>query len=89
MRPSTVAFHALWDAHPVHPQVDRNTDERYKFVFRPADGLVTFSAIDPASASLGDCPAQPEVTFESKMTDEPQETLYAAIGMEVNGVFFH
>jgi hypothetical protein len=31
---------------------------------------------------------EPGVTFRSVMTDTPQETLFAAVGVEQNGAFF-
>lgn len=76
MIPSTINADVVWEA--TSNSVERISDTTNEFVFdlRLAEAQVHWSA------------TQPGVTFDSVETETPQETLYAAIGVERNGRFF-
>lgn len=77
MKPSTVRFDATWQAQAGPPEVARDEENRFEFRHRRAEGFVSF-----------DSTTQPGVSFHSVETSTPQETLFAAIGVERNGIFF-
>jgi hypothetical protein len=75
-KPSTVRFEATWSARRGPPERLRDETNRFEFRHRLADGVVRFAST-----------TQPAVSFRSVETSTPQQTLFAAIGTERNGVF--
>ena len=76
MDPATIQIDCRWEASSNRREVDRSEENEYVYRFRPAEAAVEWQATGPSG------------TFHSILTDEPQETLYGAIGTERNGRFF-
>ncbi|HEU4430570.1 MAG TPA: hypothetical protein VFT98_17545 [Myxococcota bacterium] len=76
MKPSTVQFDATWRGSG-ELEVARDEENQFEFRHRRAEGFVSFAST-----------TQPGVSFRSIETSTPQETLFAAIGVERNGIFF-
>lgn len=76
MIPSTIDVEAVWEAVSNKPEQLRDEENQFVFNFRFAEAEVHWRATEP------------NVTFESVETGTPQQTLYAAIGVERNGHFF-
>lgn len=80
MHPSTIAIECDIASMQGRPDVVRDPDNRFVFWPRNAESAVRWRATGTRDGQ--------QVSIESRMTDDPQETLFGAVGFERNGRFF-